>query len=87
LTGRSAVLAAAGGSAYARLMMSSSVTGFAADGALAWTSVGPWGPVACLIGPIEPCAALVAVLLASGQLDDIPHLHAPVGCPIALPFL
>jgi ribosomal protein S18 acetylase RimI-like enzyme len=80
------VLAAAGGSAYARLMMSSSVTGYTADGALAWTGIGPWGPVGCVVGPIEPSAALVGSLLARGLLN-VPHLHAPVGCAVDLPFL
>jgi GNAT superfamily N-acetyltransferase len=87
LTGRAAVLAAAGNTPYARLMMSSSVTGFAAGGALAWTSVGPWGPIGCVIGPVDEAAALVTRLLDDGTLGHVPHLHAPVGAPVPLPFL
>jgi ribosomal protein S18 acetylase RimI-like enzyme len=68
-------------------MMSSSVTGYEADGALAWTSIGPWGPVGCVIGPIPPSAALISQLLKNGALGAVPHLHAPVGCPVDLPFL
>jgi len=68
-------------------MMSSSVTGFAAGGALAWTSVGPWGPIACVLGPLDAAAALVSRLLADGSLARIPHLHAPVGAPVPLRHL
>ena len=68
-------------------MMSSSVTGFVAGGALAWTSVGPWGPIACVLGPIDAAAALVSRLLADGSLAHIPHLHAPVGAPVPLRHL
>jgi ribosomal protein S18 acetylase RimI-like enzyme len=87
LTGRPAVLAAAGNTPYARLMMSSSVTGYQTASALAWTSVGPWGPVGCVLGPVDESAALVSRLLDGGQLAHIPHLHVPVGCPVALPYL
>jgi ribosomal protein S18 acetylase RimI-like enzyme len=87
LTTRQAVLAAAGNTPYARLMMSSSVTGFAADGARAWTSVGPWGPIACVLGPVDAASVLVSRLLADGSLADIPHLHAPVGSPVPLRHL
>jgi len=68
-------------------MMSSSVTGFVADGALAWTSVGPWGPIACVMGAVEAASALVSRLLADGSLGHIPHLHAPVGSPVPLRHL
>jgi ribosomal protein S18 acetylase RimI-like enzyme len=69
-------------------MMSSSVTGYQAGPALAWTSVGPWGPVGCVIGPVGEAAALVSRLLADGLLDRVPHLHVPVGSRVPLlPFL
>jgi ribosomal protein S18 acetylase RimI-like enzyme len=68
-------------------MMSSSVTGFVAGGALAWTSVGPWGPIGCVLGPVPAAAALAARLLDDGALAHIPHLHVPVGCPVPLRHL
>jgi ribosomal protein S18 acetylase RimI-like enzyme len=87
LTGRSAVLAAAGNTPYARLMMSSSAIGYHTGSAFAWTSVGPWGPVGCVLGPIDASAALVSRVLDGGELAEIPHLHVPVGCRIPLPYL
>jgi ribosomal protein S18 acetylase RimI-like enzyme len=68
-------------------MMSSSVTGFVADSALAWTSVGPWGPIGCVLGPVDAASALASRLLADGFLDHIPHLHAPVGSSVPLRHL
>ncbi len=67
--------------------MSSSAVGYVAGRAVAWTSVGPWGPVGCVIGPVDEAAPLVEHLLADGKLAHIPHLHVPVGCPVALPPL
>jgi GNAT superfamily N-acetyltransferase len=70
ITGREAVLAAAGDSPYARLNTHGQVTGYLLPGTTAWVDLGPTGPVACAVG--DPTRA-AEVLAGSGAA----WLHLP----------
>ncbi|BCB74244.1 hypothetical protein GCM10022251_09610 [Phytohabitans flavus] len=60
VTGRDAVVAAAGDSPYARLHTSGEVTGYLIPGTTAWVDQGPTGPVACAVGDPTRAAELLA---------------------------
>jgi GNAT superfamily N-acetyltransferase len=78
--GRAAVLAVAGDSAYVRSMTSDTAptVGYCLGGAVAWTSTGPWGPLACVLGPDAAAAALFDRLYLEGRLADVGYCHLPL---------
>ncbi|MFC7248064.1 GNAT family N-acetyltransferase [Catellatospora aurea] len=76
--GREDLLAKVGDHPYARLTAGGDdVRGYLLDGALAWTSLGPWGPVAASLGDAAPVAELFARLAADGALAAGTWLHLP----------
>ncbi|GAB4058538.1 GNAT family N-acetyltransferase [Catellatospora paridis] len=76
--GRDDLLAKVDDHPYARLTAGGDdVRGYLLDGALAWTSLGPWGPVAASLGAAAPVAALFAGLAADGALTPGTWLHLP----------
>lgn len=76
--GRDDLLAKVDNHPYARLTAGGDeVRGYLLDGALAWTSLGPWGPVAASLGAAAPVAALFARLAADGALTEGCWLHLP----------
>lgn len=79
VSGRTAVLAAAGDHPYVRLTTGGpgAVTGYLLDGTIAWTAAGPWGPVACAQGDPETAARLFADLARTDALGGAGWLHLP----------
>ncbi|WP_144125422.1 GNAT family N-acetyltransferase [Catellatospora sichuanensis] len=76
--GRDDLLAKVDHHPYARLTAGGDdVRGYALDGALAWTSLGPWGPIAASLGDAAPVVALFARLAADGALTAGSWLHLP----------
>jgi ribosomal protein S18 acetylase RimI-like enzyme len=69
LAGRAAVLEATGNNPYARFAtaMSVDIAGLAQDGAVLWTGVGPFGPIAQGLGP---SGALDRLVLGWLQTDE-----------------
>lgn len=78
LHGRDDLLAKTGHHPYARLTAGGDdVRAYEHDGALVWTSLGPWGPVAASLGAAPAVAAVFARLAAHGQLAGATWLHLP----------
>lgn len=84
VTGREAVVAAAGDSPYARLNTQGEVTGYLVAGTTAWVDRTPAGPVACAVGEPARAVELLAASGASwlhlpravaGEVDHLPVAH------------
>ncbi|WP_155370398.1 GNAT family N-acetyltransferase [Catellatospora vulcania] len=76
--GRDDLLAKVDDHPYARLTAGGDdVRGYVLAGALAWTSLGPWGPIAASLGDPAPVVALFARLAADGPLTAGTWLHLP----------
>src|SRR4051794_39114494 len=75
LQSREAVLAAAGDNPYTRLITSSPTTGIATSNGVAWRTIGPWGPLTCVIGEEQALDAL------DGPVTGYVHLPATTTRP------
>jgi GNAT superfamily N-acetyltransferase len=77
LRSRDEVVEAAGDTPYTRMMTSRDgpTTGVATPDGVAWRSVGPWGPLTCVLGTEAALDAL------GGPVSGYLHLSAPSGRP------
>ncbi|MEV0460812.1 GNAT family N-acetyltransferase [Catellatospora methionotrophica] len=76
--GRDDLLAKLDDHPYARLTAGGDdVRGYVLPGALAWTSLGPWGPIAASLGDAAATAALFSRLAADRALTAGTWVHLP----------
>ncbi|MBV1850376.1 GNAT family N-acetyltransferase [Catellatospora tritici] len=78
LTGRPALLDRLDAHPYARLTAGGAeVHGYEHDGALVWTALGPWGPVAASLGDTHAAIEVFGQLADAGALAQTRWLHLP----------
>jgi len=77
LRSREEVVAAAGDTPYTRMMTAGDAptTGVVTSGGVAWRTVGPWGPLTCVLGAETALDAL------GGPVTGYLHLSAPSSRP------